>query len=165
MTGGMVEQIPMFYQDSWSGKTSPAHSAPTTAKTSAPSWKKLRGSQNQTLLFLDMREGDGTMPELLSVTDTLLRGELSTLSTGERPSVGVASLWSPTSMAYSPRRSCLSEVLEENPDPRYTLSARACQGILNRADRRGKKLPEILRAALERQANPCASGTTTTDGC
>jgi hypothetical protein len=32
------------------------------------------------------------------------------------------------------------------------LSARACQGILNRASRRGKELPGELREALERQA-------------
>ena len=43
----------------------------------------------------------------------------------------------------------LSEILEMNPDPKYNLSAKACQGILNRAERRGKKLPQILQDALE----------------
>lgn len=36
---------------------------------------------------------------------------------------------------------------------KYYLSAKACQGILNRAKRRGKELPEMLRIALEQQAN------------
>lgn len=35
--------------------------------------------------------------------------------------------------------------------PRYYLSARACQGIINRAERRGKELPPLLKRALERQ--------------
>ena len=46
----------------------------------------------------------------------------------------------------------LSEILEENPNPKYNLSAKACQGILNRASRRGKKLPEQLEKALTYQA-------------
>lgn len=45
----------------------------------------------------------------------------------------------------------LSDVLEQNPDERYSLSEKACQGILRRAKARGKALPQILEAALERQ--------------
>ena len=37
--------------------------------------------------------------------------------------------------------------------PKYYLSARACQGILNRAEKRGKELPEILKTALVNQAS------------
>jgi hypothetical protein len=43
----------------------------------------------------------------------------------------------------------LSDILEKNPDPKYNLSAKACQGILNRANRRGKTLPPMLQEALE----------------
>jgi hypothetical protein len=44
----------------------------------------------------------------------------------------------------------LSDVLETQPLPqRYCLSAKACNGILRRAERRGKKLPEMLKQALE----------------
>jgi len=46
----------------------------------------------------------------------------------------------------------LSEILVENPHPKYCLSARACQGILNRANKRGKQLPIQLEMALKRQA-------------
>ena len=46
----------------------------------------------------------------------------------------------------------LSDILEENPDPKYNLSPKACQGILTRANRRGKKLPEMLEQALMEQS-------------
>jgi hypothetical protein len=47
----------------------------------------------------------------------------------------------------------LSQILEDNPHPKYSLSAKACQGILNRASRRGKKLPEPLENALRNQCH------------
>ena len=48
--------------------------------------------------------------------------------------------------------SSLSDILEESPDPKYLLSARACLGILNRAEKRGRELPEALRHALHQVA-------------
>ena len=63
-------------------------------------------------------------------------GECWTLSTSESPSDAVAC--------------SLSDTLETGDVPqRYFLSATACKGILRRAERRGKKLPEPLRLALE----------------
>ena len=47
----------------------------------------------------------------------------------------------------------LSQILEDSAPQRYYLSAKACAGILNRAERRGKELPEILKMALENQMN------------
>ena len=50
-------------------------------------------------------------------------------------------------------RVSLSEVLVRiGPDEPYWLSPKACQGILRRASRRGKELPEALRQALEARA-------------
>ena len=46
----------------------------------------------------------------------------------------------------------LSAILEASPDPEYLLSPKACSGILRRAERRGKELPEALRQALVRRA-------------
>jgi hypothetical protein len=44
----------------------------------------------------------------------------------------------------------LSDTLETGDVPqRFFLSAKACQGILRRAEKRGKKLPEQLQHALE----------------
>jgi hypothetical protein len=48
----------------------------------------------------------------------------------------------------NPVESTLSQILQENVPTKYYLSARACQGILNRAERRGKKLPQMLEEAL-----------------
>ena len=45
----------------------------------------------------------------------------------------------------------LLEVLEPCVARKYFLSAKACRGIISRADRRGKPLPTRLRNALEKQ--------------
>ncbi len=46
----------------------------------------------------------------------------------------------------------LSGILEDNPDPKYSLSQKACAGILNRAEKRGKVLPELLQSVLQIRA-------------
>ena len=43
----------------------------------------------------------------------------------------------------------LSSILEADVPEKYYLSPRACQGILRRAEKRGKTLPALLAAALE----------------
>ncbi len=49
--------------------------------------------------------------------------------------------------------STLSDILETGDlPPRYFLSVTACRGILRRAEKRGKKLPAPLQAALEAAA-------------
>lgn len=45
--------------------------------------------------------------------------------------------------------STLSQILQDNVPEKYYLSAKACEGILRRADRRGKQLPPLLKDALE----------------
>ena len=53
--------------------------------------------------------------------------------------------------------SSLADVLEPPTSPglhKYFLSRKACEGILRRATRRGKTLPEPLAAALEAVAGP-----------
>jgi site-specific DNA-cytosine methylase len=50
--------------------------------------------------------------------------------------------------------SSLRNVLETQPVlQKFYLSARACEGILRRAERRGKKLPEMLERALRNQCS------------
>jgi hypothetical protein len=47
--------------------------------------------------------------------------------------------------------SLLAEVLEAGPlPPRFYLSARACSGILRRAEKRSKALPPMLEEALNK---------------
>jgi hypothetical protein len=59
-------------------------------------------------------------------------------NTGESPSEDAAS--------------SLSQILQAGVPEKYSLSQKACLGILRRASVRGKELPEVLRLALERQA-------------
>lgn len=123
-----------FVQLSLFGKMFPEPSAATEEKISEPCWRNLPGSQNQTLAFLDLRKESGPRQDIFPEITSALHGELLTLNFGESPSVAVESR--------------LSWILEDNVPERYYLSARACEGILSRASRRGKALPEILRTAL-----------------
>ena len=77
---------------------------------------------------------DGAKQEQSPETDGLWHGDSLTLNIGESPKEESVSL--------------LSQILEDNVPQKYYLSARACQGILTRASRRGKPLPDILRQAL-----------------
>jgi hypothetical protein len=43
----------------------------------------------------------------------------------------------------------LSDILEVDADKKYHLSATSCEGIIRRAERRGKELPPMLKEALE----------------
>ena len=44
--------------------------------------------------------------------------------------------------------STLSQILIANAPEKYSLSRKACLGILRRAEKRGKELPDMLREAL-----------------
>lgn len=44
------------------------------------------------------------------------------------------------------------KILEDNVPEKYYLSQKACEGFLRRAERRGKKLPDVLKTALEQQS-------------
>lgn len=80
------------------------------------------------------RGADGARPVQSLETDGLWLGDSWTVNISEWPSAESVSL--------------LSSTLEVNAPEKYYLSARACQGILTRASRRGKKLPELLQTAL-----------------
>lgn len=118
------------------GKTCQERSAPTEEKISGPCWKNLPAWNNQTLQFLDLRVGgaDGARPEQSPETDGAWLGDSLTLNIGESPSVANESL--------------LSQILEVDVPLKYFLSARACRGILTRALRCGKALPDLLKTAL-----------------
>lgn len=86
---------------------------------------------------------------------------------GECHNVGNESVYLQTSMGTPQQTYCLhlntgeypreknktelSQILEEDADTKYHLSAKACRGILNRASKRGKTLPDELQMALESQ--------------
>ncbi len=77
---------------------------------------------------------------------TGMRGECWTLNTQEHPTIRGLSL-------NDDGVSSLSDVLETGEVPkRYFLTAKACAGILRRAEKRGKELPPLLKQALEAMA-------------
>lgn len=120
------------------GRMYPELSAPTVERTSELCWKSLPAWHNQTLQFLDLRRGGGggagNTQEQSPETDGAWLGDSLTLNIGESPSVANESL--------------LSQILEVDVPLKYFLSARACRGILTRASRCGKALPDLLKTAL-----------------
>ena len=169
MTSIMGEQMTLQDLVSDSSKMFPDCSQATKEKTSVASSKRSAKSSTKMPLFLDLRKDrngrqadaswsrgglllgdsqmlnimeyrneDGDLLSWVTSTDMKQLGFCLTLNLSECPRVANPTL--------------LSEILEEDADPKYNLSAKACQGILNRANKRGKKLPEILQKALEAQA-------------
>ena len=123
-----------YIQGSLFGKTSPEHSAATTAETSQQSSENSQDSSNQMLpICLSLRWDGKKRVFYWSVTGKLLT-ELMTRNSGVYPN--------------AVRESHLWQILEEEPLPKYYLSAKACQGILKRAKRRKKTLPDLLKRAL-----------------
>lgn len=138
MTEEMDGQMSLFDLGSWSGKTSPARSAAIKVRTSESSSKRRQESPTRPPLYLDLRKASGLMQEPLWEMGGPLLGEFSTRSFGEYPREDV--------------ESHLLQILEENAHPKYYLSAKACQGILRRAEKRGKELPPTLKTALIAQS-------------
>ena len=135
-----VEQVQTSAPVGWSGKMSPELSAPTKERTLGQSSRKQSKSQSRkSPLFLSLRT-DGQQPDASPMWEDngALRGEYLMHSFGACPK--------------DENASHLSQILEASPHPKYSLSAKACLGILNRAERRGKVLPEILKTALTQQA-------------
>lgn len=112
------------------GKTSPVYSVVAEETTSPLSLADL---PDEILL------GSGSVsPELLREHSTQSLGAFLIHSISECHRDAVESL--------------LSDILELTGDhlQQYYLSAKACAGILRRAEQRGKRLPEILEAVLRR---------------
>lgn len=127
-------QQQMSFLDTLCGKTSQERSVQTEDATSTQSSKRSAPSLTTDLMFLDLRTGAGNLLGSYWETTSVLPGESSTLNTSE--SLNVAAECS------------LSEILQVDAPEKYSLSAKACNGILRRAEKRGKELPPMLRDAL-----------------
>ena len=136
-----AEQLSMFGQDLWYGRTCPAPSARERqrAKTSESFWRRSSALNAIPFQSLDLTPGAGNLLgefywELISPW----RGGASTLNTGVSP--------------RDAKESSLSQILQADPPLKYYLSPKACLGILRRAFERGKELPKKLERALKIQA-------------
>ena len=124
----------------WSGKMCPEHSAATKGETLRQSSKRSSASQSRKPPILKCLKKDGQLGGATTMKwedDGAWLGECMTRNTGESPNAAV---------------SRLSQILEATPQEKYSLSAKACQGILRRAERRGKDLPELLKTVLLMQS-------------
>ena len=125
----------------WSGKMCPELSAATKEKTLRQSSKRSFASQSRKPPILKCLKRDGQLGGATTMRwedDGAWLGECMTRNTGESPNAAVVSR--------------LSQILEVTPQEKYSLSAKACQGILRRAERRGKDLPEMLKTVLLMQS-------------
>lgn len=123
-------------QNMLSGKMSMEHFHPTKEKTSVASSKNSQEYATKKVQFLDLRTGNGETQEKSWVITFPLHGDYSTLNTGECPNEENASI--------------LWQILQEDAPEKYYLSAKACEGILRRAERKGKELPPMLREEIGR---------------
>ena len=143
MTDYTIEgQVGMFDQDIWSGKTclEPSQVEIRKEQTSQRSSRKSSKSQNRMPMCVCVSrktDGQNQGATTLLMEDGVLLGEYTMHSFGEYPN--------------EENVSRLSQILEVCPLPTYSLSAKACEGILRRAEKRGKALPPTLKEALERQ--------------
>ena len=128
-------------------------SVPTKEQTSKQHSPKLSASQSRILPVCLCLKGSGRNQGASTPrweTGALL-GDFMTASFGEQPSMLMAecSLQEPLNGVSVSR---LSQILTDSPPQKYSLSAKACQGILNRAQKRGKELPAELKQALTAQS-------------
>lgn len=127
-----------YIQDSLFGKTYQEPFPQMEEKISKPYLKRSSASSSQTPRCLRLIKADGHTQTATWETDGALLTELLTLNTSESPNGAVAST--------------LSQILEANVPQKFYLSAKACQGILRRAEARGKELPKMLKDALIAQS-------------
>ena len=134
-------QQQMSFLDSLFGKTCPEPSQATKEKTSKQcSRRSATSAKKDGFLFLNLRDVNGSLLGASWEITGALPGVSMTLNFGESPS--------------EERESTLSQILQESAPEKYSLSQKACAGILRRAQKRGKELPDMLREALEEVAGP-----------
>ena len=122
-------------QDLLCGRMSTEPSPQTKEKTSGQSSKPSARSMKP-YLFLDLRSGSQQERSWGIITPS--PGEDLTRNTGECPS--------------EENVSTLSQILMDTVPEKYSLSPRACLGILRRASARGKELPPPLESSLRAQS-------------
>ena len=130
-------QMSIFDLDMPCGKMFPEHSAATKERILGSSSKNSAKSQTKQPMFLNLKRGNGTLVGASWEMGIPSHGECLMRDFGESPN--------------EEEGSGLSQILEANVPLKYYLSAKACEGVLRRAKKRGKILDEILETALMQQ--------------
>lgn len=124
-----------YTQSSLFGRTSWGRSQAMLGVTLKPCSRKSDRPTFQCLLL-----DDGLEPEWLEAKTVESHGERLMLNFGASPNIESGS--------------SLLQVLESGEGTyRYSLTPKACAGILRRVKAKGKKLPELLEAVLRRQVH------------
>ena len=132
------------------GKMSPRHYQATTGKTSQDLF--LSSAAGTSPCQVTAGGSPGSSPELPVISESA--GEFLTLNTPEWNNFRGRS-------RSEGNVSSLSDILIVGNIPlKYYLTVKCAEGILRRAERRGKPLPPVLKAALIRQSQSgCAQGS------
>lgn len=134
---------PLASQESVSDWMIRVATSPLSPSEFASSYVPVGSSSKMSPVSLRAEKGTTSLPSSIKWKNAGIRarGESLTLNMQEWHSDAVACL--------------LSDILETTGDQlqRFCLSQRACAGILRRADKRGKKLPELLDQALRQTAD------------
>ena len=133
-------QVSLFDRDTWYGKTSSAPCPAIKAATSRQSSKKRSASQSRKPPIFQCLTRDGR------------HGGDSAMWTDDGAWLGVSSIVNGGECPNAAVESRLSQILEEHPHTKYSLTPKACIGILRRAEKRGKDLPKALKIALLAQS-------------
>lgn len=122
-------------QDLLCGRTFPEPSAATEEQISKPSCKpSVMSVKKDGFLFLNLKADGGNLLGASWEMVSALPGESMTLNFGEFPS--------------EERESTLSQILDLNAPVKYSLSKKARDGHLRRAEERKVELPSLLKDAL-----------------
>ena len=124
------------------GKMSPRHFQATTERTSQDLFLSSAAGTSQCQMTVGGSQGSSSELPVISV----YAGEYLTLNTPEFPNFQGRS-------RSEGSVSSLSDILIIGNIPlKYYLTVKCAEGILRRAERRGKPLPPVLKAALIRQS-------------
>ena len=139
---GQMSMFDLYGQDFLYGKTYREPSVPTKEKTLDAYSKKFAELRIKMPQYLCLKKENGVQADASwdqeSSEYIQWLGGFQMRSFGEFPK--------------EENESRLSQILQDHPHPKYSLSARACQGILRRAEKRGKELPPLLKQTLLKQS-------------
>lgn len=131
---------------------------PSPSPDNGKEWTELLDSSVSIFDFLKRSSQCGlfgkTSPEYFQATKDETFPSSCPSGTNSAITSATESLMLNTSESHNAAEECLlSDILETGEIPqRYFLSQKACEGILRRAERRGKRIPDALKQALTRQA-------------